>query len=288
MKKSLILWVIGTIFYASTSIAATLTYTGGDLYNDPNVSFPTTQPTLDNDSLVFGPSPTSPINKLLVLPLFSEGQLSDTSPTTVSIHMNLTRLPCDTNVTGGCADNSIEDFDLHIALGDGSNLVGGTAGDGAYDGYDGQGSASVLSDLGDTADFPPTLSQMIFTDSGYPDIYSSFDVNIIITLYTTTTVELSFLDGAGTAYDLLGLDRSAAIDFVFLNEGDPGEQYQINSLAISSPALVPIPPALWLFGSGLLGLVGIARRRKTNRNTQPTPPAEHQARHSRIPLKPHR
>jgi hypothetical protein len=25
---------------------------------------------------------------------------------------------------------------------------------------------------------------------------------------------------------------------------------------------IPVPPALWLFGSGLLGLVGIARRKK--------------------------
>ena len=28
-------------------------------------------------------------------------------------------------------------------------------------------------------------------------------------------------------------------------------------------AVVPIPSALWLFGSGLLGLVGIARRKKS-------------------------
>ena len=26
--------------------------------------------------------------------------------------------------------------------------------------------------------------------------------------------------------------------------------------------VVPIPPAVWLFGSGLIGLIGIARRRK--------------------------
>ena len=28
------------------------------------------------------------------------------------------------------------------------------------------------------------------------------------------------------------------------------------------PAVVPVPAAVWLFGSGLLGLVGIARRKK--------------------------
>jgi len=34
------------------------------------------------------------------------------------------------------------------------------------------------------------------------------------------------------------------------------------SITLQSPALVPIPAAVWLFGSGLLGLVGVARRKK--------------------------
>jgi hypothetical protein len=29
-----------------------------------------------------------------------------------------------------------------------------------------------------------------------------------------------------------------------------------------APQAVPVPPAVWLFGSGLLGLTGIARRKK--------------------------
>ena len=32
---------------------------------------------------------------------------------------------------------------------------------------------------------------------------------------------------------------------------------------VSGPYVVPVPAAVWLFGSGLLGLVGIARRKKT-------------------------
>jgi hypothetical protein len=36
-----------------------------------------------------------------------------------------------------------------------------------------------------------------------------------------------------------------------------------NSLTVLSVSNVPIPGAIWLFGSGLLGLVGIARRKKS-------------------------
>jgi hypothetical protein len=44
--------------------------------------------------------------------------------------------------------------------------------------------------------------------------------------------------------------------------GGPFAGFDANFNANMSPAPVPIPAAAWLFGSGLLGLVGIARRKK--------------------------
>lgn len=38
--------------------------------------------------------------------------------------------------------------------------------------------------------------------------------------------------------------------------------YTLNLQGTITPSAVPVPAAVWLFGSGLLGLVGVARRRK--------------------------
>ncbi|MDH3514055.1 MAG: hypothetical protein OEM83_04200 [Gammaproteobacteria bacterium] len=39
---------------------------------------------------------------------------------------------------------------------------------------------------------------------------------------------------------------------------------QMGSLPVPVPAAVPLPPAVWLFGSGLLAMAGIAKRRRLN------------------------
>jgi hypothetical protein len=43
---------------------------------------------------------------------------------------------------------------------------------------------------------------------------------------------------------------------VTITSDSTGETIPVN------PVVVPIPSAVWLFGSGLLGLVGISRRKK--------------------------
>ena len=55
------------------------------------------------------------------------------------------------------------------------------------------------------------------------------------------------------------------MDVATYQNGGINPAYALPLYALSAPAevsAVPIPPALWLFGSGLLGLVGMARRKK--------------------------
>ena len=58
-----------------------------------------------------------------------------------------------------------------------------------------------------------------------------------------------FIPASGTANSLTILNSSSDL---------PGAAYRVSSISF-----VPIPAAAWLFGSGLLGLVGIARRKKS-------------------------
>ena len=63
-----------------------------------------------------------------------------------------------------------------------------------------------------------------------------------------------------TTYDSLTGDFTASWDAVVVGGAFDGQvgHWNINGNA----QVVPVPAAVWLFGSGLLGLVGIARRRK--------------------------
>ena len=45
-----------------------------------------------------------------------------------------------------------------------------------------------------------------------------------------------------------------------LNPGGTKGKYKTTGLAVTS---VPVPATAWLFGSGLIGLVGVARRKHT-------------------------
>ena len=57
---------------------------------------------------------------------------------------------------------------------------------------------------------------------------------------------------------------SATIDFFIYGEGNQDlndESWAMDNLRVGVTTVVPVPAAVWLFGSGLLGLIGVARKR---------------------------
>ena len=86
------------------------------------------------------------------------------------------------------------------------------------------------------------------------------------TIYDASYIELQFqfaLTNSGGAINLVtGAGGSAEIYCDDSNCNTIGYFSGIESGFVSAPA-VPIPAAAWLFSSGLIGLIGVARRQKS-------------------------
>lgn len=99
------------------------------------------------------------------------------------------------------------------------------------------------------------------------DIRSTVNACGMLTCTPTDTVTLSLTD-LDFGSPLLGVTVDTNLTGVSVDFGDDYVIFTWNEQAItignylSASFAVPIPAAAWLFGSGLVGLIGIARRKK--------------------------
>jgi len=86
---------------------------------------------------------------------------------------------------------------------------------------------------------------------------------------TSISPEATFPDTVGGLFDaegrieitqIVGTFDVRQIDFSTFSAPAPGTSPRVEAYAVEVVPAVPIPPALYLFGSGLIGLVGVARR----------------------------
>jgi hypothetical protein len=125
--------------------------------------------------------------------------------------------------------------------------------------------------------FTPTGSNSIsvYNDTASPlDIYhvqvdepamglAQFAMSIIDStgnMFDSTEITEIPDSGFCSAGDLAG--TSGCARFTYDIAAQSGEEFSIDIGNMSSIVAVPILPAYWLFGTGLVGLVGVARRQE--------------------------
>ncbi|MDT8386125.1 MAG: VPLPA-CTERM sorting domain-containing protein [Thiogranum sp.] len=77
-------------------------------------------------------------------------------------------------------------------------------------------------------------------------------------------LEFGLTNQSGWAWDQWGSGVDERVIFGILGGFDLNDANAVTSFSATAKgmAIVPVPAAVWLFGSGLLGLVGIARRKR--------------------------
>lgn len=83
------------------------------------------------------------------------------------------------------------------------------------------------------------------------------------TYINTTFDTLTLSENFGFAQFWADLANGGRIEGGFMLTGDIASVFAGDTLIAKASPVVPVPAAVWLFGSGLIGLIGIARRKKS-------------------------
>lgn len=220
IRKTLAL-AFSAMLFTGHSSAALLSYTGSELSNLSNVTFPTRDTSVKNDSLLIdaGTSGTS-FDIFMKWDLF-DADFFDLSAGTVSVDLSLdwTRFSVDS--------------DLFFGLSDGTNL----AAVGDFDGktlYTTEG-ATVTGDAAKLTRF------RTFSYSPTVDLFASSTIDATFEL-SQDSVDFSIAsNGTTSSSRTTSFDGSSAISIVF-GLISPGEKFQIENLEVESEYL-PNPPA---------------------------------------------
>ena len=117
--------------------------------------------------------------------------------------------------------------------------------------------------------FVPSTTTLTQLNGDAFDLFS-IDFSDIFNTGASQSIGIDAVTATGALFsDTVTLDGLVGLETFAFNWGslasvswtnvDPSQALQLDNISVSTSP-VPVPAAVWLFGSGLLGLVGVARR----------------------------
>jgi len=97
----------------------------------------------------------------------------------------------------------------------------------------------------------------INTSSGVGSLIGDIGFGSVWGLASPNGIDLFGVDG----YEVISINPTTGVGTSILDYSGSGLVSANGAAFITEAAIVPLPAATWIFGSGLLGLIGIARRR---------------------------
>jgi len=148
-------------------------------------------------------------------------------------------------------------FNLHGSVGNNDSGLG----DGLVGSY---ASNRLRADIAviftSTLDWYPSFATLVYEVAGGPFIDQSVFINNGLDQNAVGSLTFDLVDGMDF-YVVASMGASAQNGFADASNTLTMQFVDDTGLVAASVSAVPVPAAVWLFGSGLIGLVGIARRK---------------------------
>ena len=128
--------------------------------------------------------------------------------------------------------------------------------------YSGSGSSGINFTFDDIVlGTLPTVAGIVWTDGAGSTTFAAYDALDNLLDILTLTIADGSISGTTAEDTFFGISHSAGISRIFISNSGGG--IEVDHLQYGGDlSEIPVPAAVWLFGTALIGLVGFSKRRK--------------------------